>query len=426
MKFLTGKGILFAIFAAACIGLVSVFVEKVEQHKQEQQARTLEQVKSQINSSIFNDGKYADKVKLRDKVFNVEYTRNNKMVEYLEKLLKRYRSDHSAIVVLDNNTGDILAAVGYHKKEGEFDTSLPFSTTHPSASLFKIVTSANLLSVDGVDPDTVFSVRGRGTTLYKYQLRDKVDRWTRWMSLEKAFAYSNNVVFGKAAIEKLSGNSIYQTANLMGFNKELTQGLKLGKSTFVMPDDQYNLAEKASGFTRKTLISPVHAALLSSIVANDGVIVYPRLIKSISSADGKITWTNDLRKKRALDTDVAKELQELMRAAVKNGTARALARGIKNEIRKKIKVGGKTGTITGGLPYGKRDWLTIYAAPTNAALGKGISVAVMNVNVKKWYVKSTFLAKKIINYYYQEIFLNLENDLSVNSSKKAGETDKGV
>jgi len=426
MKFLTGKGILFAIFTAACIGLVSVFVEKVELHKLEQQNRTLEQVKAEINSSIFNDGKYADKVQVRDKVFNVEYTRNNKMVEYLEKLLKRYRSDHSAIVILDNNTGDILAAVGYHKKEGEFDTSLPFSTTHPSASLFKIVTSANLLSVDGVDPDTVFSVRGRGTTLYKYQLRDKVDRWTRWMSLEKAFAYSNNVVFGKAAIEKLSGNSIYQTANLMGFNKELTQGLKLGKSTFVMPDDQYNLAEKASGFTRQTLISPVHAALLSSIVANDGVIVYPRLIKSISSADGKITWTNDLRKKRALNTEVAKELQELMRAAVKNGTARALARGIKYKIRKKIKVGGKTGTITGGLPYGKRDWLTIYAAPTNAALGKGISVAVMNVNVKKWYVKSTFLAKKIINYYYQEIFPNLDNDLSVNSPKKASETDKGV
>lgn len=426
MKFLTGKGILFSIIVATSIGFVSVIVEKIENHKIQKQMLLLEEVKAAVSSSIFNDGKYAEKVKIRDTVFDVEYTHDPKMMAYLEKLLKRYRSDYSAVVVLDNNTGDIIAAAGYNKKEAELDTSLPFSTTHPSASLFKIVTSANLLATEGVSPDTVFSVRGRGTTLYKYQLRDKVDRWTRWMSLEKAFAYSNNVVFGKAAIEKLSGNSIYQTANLMGFNKELTQGLKLGKSTFVMPNDQYNLAEKASGFTKNTLISPVHAALLSSIVANDGVVIYPRLIKKISSNDEKITWENNLRKKRVLNSEVAKELQELMRAAVKNGTARALTRGVKYKIRKKLRIGGKTGTITGGLPYGKRDWLTIYAAPTNGAQGKGISVAVMNVNVKKWYVKSTFLAKKIINYYYQEIFANLDNDLSVNTDPKAKQADKGV
>ena len=212
----------------------------------------------------------------------------------------------------------------------------------------------------------------------------------------------------------------------MGFNKELTKGLKLGKSTFVMPNDQYNLAEKASGFTRKTLISPVHAALLSSIVANDGVVIYPRLIKKITSNDQKITWNNDLRKKRVLDSHVAKDLQELMSAAVKNGTARALSRGVKYKIRKKLKIGGKTGTITGGLPYGKRDWLSIYAAPTNGAQGKGISIAVMNVNVKKWYVKSTFLAKKIINYYYQEVFPNLDNDLTMNTNFKVKQADKGV
>ena len=336
MKFLTGKGIIFSIVVATCVSFVSVIVEKIESHKTQKQMILLEEVKAAISSSIFNAGSYAEKIKIRDTQFDVEYTHDPKMMKYLEKLLKRYRSDYSAIVVLDNNTGDIIAAAGYNKKEEELDTSLPFSTTHPSASLFKIVTSANLLAKDGVSPDTVFSVRGRGTTLYKYQLIDKVDRWTRWMSLEKAFAYSNNVVFGKAAIEKLSGTSIYHTANLMGFNKELTKGLKLGKSTFVMPNDQYNLAEKASGFTRKTLISPVHAALLSSIVANDGVVIYPRLIKKITSNDQKITWNNDLRKKRVLESHVAKDLQELMSAAVKNGTARALSRGVKYKIRKKF------------------------------------------------------------------------------------------
>ena len=185
MKFLTGKGIIFSIVVATCVSFVSVIVEKIESHKTQKQMILLEEVKAAISSSIFNAGSYAEKIKIRDTQFDVEYTHDPKMMKYLEKLLKRYRSDYSAIVVLDNNTGDIIAAAGYNKKEEELDTSLPFSTTHPSASLFKIVTSANLLAKDGVSPDTVFSVRGRGTTLYKYQLIDKVDRWTRWMSLEK-------------------------------------------------------------------------------------------------------------------------------------------------------------------------------------------------------------------------------------------------
>ena len=35
--------------------------------------------------------------------------------------------------------------------------------------------------------------------------------------------------------------------------------------------------------------------------------------------------------------------------------------------------------------------------------GKGISISVMNVNVKRWHVKSSMLAKSIIEYYYKNI-----------------------
>ena len=72
-------------------------------------------------------------------------------------------------------------------------------------------------------------------------------------------------------------------------------------------------------------------------------------------------------------------------------------------MKKKLIIGGKTGSITGGVPNGKRDWLTVFAMPKNPLYGKGISVAVMNINVKKWYVRSTFLAKKVIEFYYKKI-----------------------
>ena len=64
---------------------------------------------------------------------------------------------------------------------------------------------------------------------------------------------------------------------------------------------------------------------------------------------------------------------------------------------KNIEVAGKTGSITGGVPYGKRDWFVSFAKRKGQEEDSGISVCIMIVNVKKWYVKSTFLAKKIID-----------------------------
>lgn len=310
MKFLTSKGILFSLVGAVTIGVVSLIGDKISLYKAEKRRQTVQEVIGSVNASIFSDGEYVPKVQLRDKTYDVEYSFNDEMKSYVESLLRRYKSDHSAVVILDNNTGGILAAVGYTKKTNELNPRLVYSTTHPSASLFKIITSADLLRHAEVTPDTVFSVRGRGTTLYKYQLGDKVDRWTRYLSLEKAFAFSNNVVFGKAAIKNLSGSSIYHTAGLMGFNKKLTRDLDLGRSQFIMPEDQYNLAEKASGFTSKTLISPVHAALLSSIVINDGKVVYPRLIKSVKSKDGRVDWENQIRETKALESKTARDCKK--------------------------------------------------------------------------------------------------------------------
>ena len=73
---------------------------------------------------------------------------------------------------------------------------------------------------------------------------------------------------------------------------------------------------------------------------------------------------------------------------------------------KTLDIGGKTGTITGGIPYGKRDWFISYAKKSDQEEDRGISVAVMIVNLEKWYVKSTVLAKDIIQHYYSTINKN--------------------
>ena len=93
----------------------------------------------------------------------------------------------------------------------------------------------------------------------------------------------------------------------------------------------------------------------------------------------------------------------MMEHTVKRGTARGAFRARKTRKIRDIEIGGKTGSITGGLPYGKRDWFVSYAKPKGEESDKGISICVMIVNVKKWYIKSHYLAKNIIQYYYNSL-----------------------
>ena len=180
--------------------------------------------------------------------------------------------------------------------------------------------------------------------------------------------------------------------------------LDLSVSVFQMPKSQYNLAELATGFNKKTQMSPVHGALLASIVANNGILKRPKVISGVyDSKSGRKFFKSSAKGKRVLEEEVSTELSELMEMTVNKGTARGSFRSVSKLLKRNLHLGGKTGSISGGLPFGKRDWFTVFAVPKDPSLGKGISICVMNINVKKWYVRSSFLAKKIMEYYYKKI-----------------------
>jgi peptidoglycan glycosyltransferase len=358
-------------------------------------------VKSSLDKSFYLDETWNESVKYKDENFKLSYSFDSKLTTYVKKLIKKHYSYITSIVIIDNDTGEILTAVDYNKKLKKYGKALTFSSTNPAASLFKVITASALMEKSKVKPKTNFLYRGKSTTLYKYQLKSKKTRWTRKISFEKAFSYSNNVVFGKAAINHLTSKNLYQMAENFGFNENLLDEISFSTSQLKMPKSQYNLAEVACGFNRTTMISPIHAAVMSSIIANKGVLKKHHFLKDIKNQKNEKVWSFQGTNKRILSVDSAQKVSQMMELTVKRGTARRVFRTMKRRIRKKLIIGGKTGTITGGLPVGKRDWFTVYAKPKDKQSG-GISVAVMIVNLNKWYVKSTFLAKKIIEYYYQD------------------------
>ncbi|MCY4524001.1 MAG: hypothetical protein OXB84_04610, partial [Halobacteriovoraceae bacterium] len=103
---------------------------------------------------------------------------------------------------------------------------------------------------------------------------------------------------------------------------------------------------------------------------------------------------------KVLSMSSAIRLKRMMKETLRRGTAKSIFRKIDAKLKKNLELGGKTGSITGGEPFGKRDWFIMYAIPKEGD-DLGISIAVMNINVKKWFVKSAHLALKVVEKYYQ-------------------------
>jgi penicillin-binding protein A len=409
------KRLLGALVLTCTIGYGAFFVYSNAQAEYQRQREELaerqhqekvEKVRKGISAVFESDSGWPETIIVDDEEFAIEYSFDQELTTFVERLLRRHRSDFSAIVVIENDTGRVLTALGFERSGNKISKHLAFSSTHPAASLIKIVTAASLFENGETLPETTYNFHGRGTTLFRNQVMNPRARGSRAQTFERAFAYSNNVIFGRAAIEDLGADHLFQTAKDFGFNRELMTDIRLSQSVIFPAKDDYNLAELSSGFNRETMMSPIHASLLPQVIANGGVKRAPRIIERVRRvSNGEVVWENDsVVEQRVVSEDTAQMLERLMGATTRFGTARGLDRRLPRTLQGKLNIGGKTGSLTGGVPFGRRDWFVAYATPQERQiLGNGISIAVMNVNIDRWYVKSTYLAQRIIAHYFTNV-----------------------
>lgn len=334
------------------------------------------------------------------KKFTVETSHDTALQGYIINLLRRSRTSRAAVVVMRPDNGQILAMVSYEKNGTGEEKNLCLTASFPAASLFKIVSAAAVIETRGFAPNKTLLFRGMRHTLYKSQLKRGKERYARKTSFREAFSRSINPVFGKIGIYDLGREVINEYANKFLFNHEIPFDLPLAMSSTFIPEDDFGLAEIASGFNRRTLISPLHASLITSAVANKGNMLEPWLVRRVKDESGKVLYrVRQTRLARPIKEDTAKKLRILMEDTVLHGTARKAFRPLRRKKAfREIALGAKTGTINDSLDQYKYDWLTAYALPNNG--DQGISITVLAIHGEKLGIRSKDLARYIINYHF--------------------------
>jgi len=321
----------------------------------------------------------------------------------LSVLLRRYRPLVGAGVVLDPETGDVLAMASYQHPQQPLPPVLARGRDNfclyagfPAASLIKIVSAAAALEKKGYTASRTLPVSGRFHTLYKHQLGLKKPRFrSRPVSLEKAFSLSVNPFFGQLGIKVLSERDLFVTARNFLFNVPLEFDLPVGVSRLLVPRDDYARAELACGFNTATTISPLHAALVAALPAADGRMMRPRLVRQVTDQGGKTLYRQPDPEvlARPLSARSLQQLRRLMRATVRYGTARKSFAHL-HRVRgwRQWELGGKTGSIDLPGREGRCEWFAGYGRHGE----RRVAVALVLVHGERRTISSAYVAAEMI------------------------------
>ena len=251
-------------------------------------------------------------------------------------------SFNGAVVVMEPDSGRILAMVS----RPDFDPNMipyiwddlvsdEYSSAllnrasqglYPPGSTFKILTALGYLREHGGDPDG-FSYECDGD-----EEREDVritcydDAVHGPETLRSAFANSCNTAFASIGLE-LENAAFRKLCEDFLFNHSLPVDFPCSDSVFALKKDSSEGDQMTTAIGQgDTLVTPLHMAMITSAVANSGVMMKPYMISRVESSEKTIVQeTRPEIFREVMTVDEAETMSGLMRAVVTEGTAMSLS-----------------------------------------------------------------------------------------------------
>ncbi len=262
-----------------------------------------------------------------------------------------------AVVVMEPDTGKILAMVSkpdfnpntivedWEAINADSTSSRLLNRAtqglYPPGSIFKVVTALaywqQYHTLDEFHFDCDGELTNGGFTIHCYKGNSHGEE-----DFYKAFAKSCNTAFAQMGLD-MDLNLYKKTTETLLFNKDLPLDITYRQSSFALAYGEGDALTMQTAIGQgNTLVSPMHMALITSAIANDGVMMKPYLVERVESYDGnKVESFASKQYKKVMTAQESEILTELMTNVVENGTATALSG-------KDYTVAGKTGTAEHG------------------------------------------------------------------------------
>ncbi len=261
---------------------------------------------------------------------NVHLTIDHGLQQRAAELLGQRKG---AIVAMNPQNGEILCMVSYPDfnpntvdQDWEMlnqseDSPLINRCTqglYEPGSTFKVISAAVQLEQLG-NRDETYQCQG-SQEVGGYTFTDYGSQRHGEVTLDTAFAKSCNTYFAYMST-KLNKSDYIAMAEKVFFNKKIPLEVPVAESRMRSEDikDKTALASSSIG-QGNVLATPMNILLMTSAVANDGVLMQPHVIKEVEGPSGKIHTTNVTEIHRVIDSSTVSVMKEIMRKVVTEGT----------------------------------------------------------------------------------------------------------
>lgn len=292
----------------------------------------------------------------------------------LAQAVTDYECKNGIAIAMDPSTGKILAMADYpsfdcnnkdipnekllkiwdtltssEKSEALFNMWAPKSVTntYEPGSVFKIITSAIAIEENLIESNTanVYNCTGK----YFIEGEKKAISCHKstghgYQSLKNALANSCNPFFINLGL-KISAPISYKYYEAFGFFNKTGISLSGEPNSGIFYDlNKINNHELATmSFGQRFTITPIQMITAAAAIANDGILVQPQIVKSITNTDtGEVTIFQTEEVRQVISKETADTVASMMEAVVIEGTGHKVKTDI--DGMQHYSVGGKTGT----------------------------------------------------------------------------------
>ena len=261
--------------------------------------------------------------------------------------LRDHDADYGCAIVMEVKTGEIKAISNLTKSGANNDYREVFNyavqgladpgSTFKLASMIALLEDSNLKLTDSIET-------GEGEyKFYNQTMRDHKPGGYGTISVKQAFEYSSNIAISKMIYSQFGSDPQRYIDYINAFG--LSQPLGFHMIGEGIPKIKNPSDKSWSGITLPWMsigyeveVTPLQMLAFYNAIANDGTLIRPIIVKSVTKADDVIrSYEGQEIKSKICSRKTLKEVKSLLEGVVENGTAN----NIKNNY---YKIAGKTGT----------------------------------------------------------------------------------
>lgn len=234
-------------------------------------------------------------------------------------------------IVMRPKTGEILAMTtlpGFNPNEPVADPddlrdkrrNRVVEDAYEPGSVFKIVTYSAALESGLLRPEERIDCQGGTITISGHTIRDG-GRYGQ-LSVSEAVEVSSNVAAIKVG-RRLGKDLLLDAINRFGFGQPTNVGLPGESPGFVGGVSRWSdSAFGALPIGYQVSVTPLQVLTAMSVIANEGLMVQPRILKHITSTTGDVVYQPQSQTRQVISKQTADTMKKILEGVVLRGTAK--------------------------------------------------------------------------------------------------------